>query len=375
MAAPKEYRYLRTVVQVIVIVVLGIACWLGWSYRADLPVIGPYFAESGPAQRRGGGEVLVDALPVTRQRITDVVRAVGTTRANEAVTVTSEVAGRIAEIRFREGDVVRRDAVLVRLDAAEILADLDGARAELNRAQQNYDRGVKLREARAVTQARTEELAQELASAQAAVAQIAARLDNYELRAPFGGRLGLRQISRGALIRPGDAIVTLDDISVLKIDFDIPETALSGIHPGQTVNATSAAWPRTPIQGVVATVDTRIDPVTRAVTIRAEIPNEEGLLRPGMFLNVELVYGETPDALTVPEEAIIAVDDGMFVFAVTDGKAERRPVLLGRRRPGMVEVLEGLNAGEQVIVGGVQKVRQGAPVKVRNPKDGGAAAS
>lgn len=366
---------MRTLVQLIVVVALGIGCWMAWTWRADLPVIGEYFAESGPAQRRGGGEVLVDAAPVTRQGITDMIRAVGTTRANEAVTVTSEVAGRVAEIRFREGDVVRRDAVLVRLDAAEILADLDGAKADLNRAQQNYDRGVKLREARAVTQARTEELAQELASAQAAVAQIAARLDNYELKAPFGGRLGLRQVSRGALVRPGDAIVTLDDISVVKLDFDVPETALAGVHPGQTVKATSAAWPNVPLQGVVSTVDTRIDPVTRSVTVRAEIPNEEGVLRPGMFLNVELIYGETRDALVVPEESVVTVDDGMYVFAVQDGKAERRPVMLGRRRPGVVEVLEGLNAGDQVIVGGVQKVRQGAPVKIRNLKEGSGAAS
>jgi membrane fusion protein (multidrug efflux system) len=357
---------LRLGIQLVVIAVLGLVGYLVWQARADLPIIGPYFAESGGGQRFGGGEVLVDVAPVTSERLVDTIQAVGTTRANEAVTITSKVAGRVADIRFREGDTVRAGAVLLRLDAVEILAERDEAVARQTRARQNYERGVKLREARAVTAVRTEELAQELAEAEAAVAQIEARLRNYELKAPFSGRLGLRKVSQGALVTPGDEIVTLDDISVVKLDFDVPETALSSVHPGLLVSARSAAYPDVVLEGVVSTINTRIDPATRAVTVRAELANREGLLRPGMFLTVDLAYGAKEGALLVPEEAIVAVDDGMFVFAVVDGKAERRPVELGRRRPGQAEIVSGLSKGEIVVVGGVQKVRPGAPVSIRN---------
>ncbi len=363
---------MRLGIQLLVVVVLGVVGYLVWQARADLPIIGPYFAESEQSRGGGFGAVLVDAAPVRSERLVDTIQAVGTTRANEAVVITSKVAGRVSDIRFREGDFVRQGAVLLRLDAVEILAERDEAVARRTRTRQNYERGVKLRDARAVTAGRTEELAQELAEAEAAVAQIEARLRNYELKAPFSGRLGLRQVSSGALVTPGDPIVTLDDISIVKLDFDVPETALSSVHPGLLVSARSAAYPDLTLEGIVATVDTRIDPSTRAVTVRAEVPNKEGLLRPGMFLTVSLAYGTQDGVLLVPEEAIVAVDDGMFVFAIVDGKAERRVVTLGRRRPGVAEVTSGLAAGEVVVVGGVQKVRPGAAVKVRDGVGAGA---
>lgn len=356
---------MRLGIQLVVIAVLALVGYLVWQARADLPIIGPYFAESGGGQRFGGGAVLVDVAPVTSERLVDTIQAIGTTRANEAVTITSKVAGRVADIRFREGDTVRQGAVLLRLDAVEILAERDEAIARQTRARQNYERGVKLRDARAVTAGRTEELAQDLAEADAAVAQIEARLRNYELKAPFSGRLGLRKVSQGALVTPGDEIVTLDDISVVKLDFDVPETALASVHPGLLVTARTAAYPDVVLEGVVATVNTRINPATRAVTVRAELANKEGLLRPGMFLTVDLAYGAKDGALLIPEEAIVAVDDGMFVFAIVDGKAERRPITIGRRRPGQAEVTSGLAAEDIVVVGGVQKVRPGAEVSIR----------
>ncbi len=357
---------MRLGIQLVVIAVLALVGYVVWQARADLPIIGPYFAESNAGQRSGGGAVLVDVAPVTSERLVDTIQAIGTTRANEAVTITSKVAGRVADIRFREGDTVRQGAVLLRLDAVEILAERDEAVARQTRARQNYERGVKLRDARAVTAGRTEELAQDLAEADAAVAQIEARLRNYELKAPFSGRLGLRKVSQGALVTPGDEIVTLDDISVVKLDFDVPETAMASVHPGLLVTARTAAYPDVVLEGVVATVNTRINPATRAVTVRAELANKEGLLRPGMFLTVDLAYGAKDGALMVPEEAIIAVDDGMFVFAIVDGKAERRAITIGRRRPGQAEVTSGLKAEDIVVVGGIQKVRPGAEVSIRS---------
>jgi membrane fusion protein (multidrug efflux system) len=357
----------RILIQILVIAILGVAGLYGWQNRAELPLVGQYFAEPEKKQRRGGGRpVPVDVATVSPGLLVDSVRVVGTAKANQAVTVTSEIAGRIAELRVQEGQLVAKGDTLVRFGSAEIAADLGGARSALKLAQQVYDRGVATRKKGLITQARTEELAQAVTTAEAEVRQLEARIGKFTLRAPFAGRLGFKQASIGALVQPGEPIVTLDDISIIKLDFDVPETALGALHPGQSVLARSSAYPKRSIEGVVSTIDTRVDPVTRAVTIRAEIDNADGLLRPGMFLTVELVYGRTNDALMAPEESVLVVDGGAYIFVIQEGKAQRVPVRLGRRRPGRVEIIEGLNAGDQVITGGVQKVRPGSDVAIRN---------
>lgn len=358
---------MRILVQLIVVAALAIGGYLGWTNRADLPVIGAYFAPPAKGQRGGGGAIPVDAVTLAPRELTDTVRVVGTAKANQSVTITSEIAGRIARLNISEGRQVERGELLVQFGIAEITAELERAKAQENLARQVYERGETTRRKGLITEARTEELAQGLAAAEAEVRAIQARIGKFTLHAPFAGRLGLKQASVGALVQPGEPIVTLDDISIIKLDFDVPETALAALHPGQVVLARASAYPDQRIEGVVSTIDTRVDPDTRAVTVRAEIDNSKALLRPGMFLTVELVYGRTPDALMVPEEAVLVVDGGAYVFAIVDGKAERRPVELGRRRPGFVEVLDGLSAGDTVITAGVQKVRDGAPVQVRNP--------
>ena len=358
---------MRILVQILIIAILGVAGIYGWQNRADLPLVGQYFGEPQQQQRRGGGRaVAVDVATVEPGLLVDSVRVVGTARANQSVTVTSEIAARISELRIQEGAQVERGDVLVRFANAEIAADLAGARSAQKLAEQVYDRGVATRKKGLITEARTEELAQAVRTAEAEVSQLEARIGKFTLRAPFAGRLGLKQASVGALVQPGDPIVTLDDISIIKLDFDVPETALGALHPGQTVLARSSAYPGQRIEGVVSTIDTRVDPETRSVTVRAEIDNAEGLLRPGMFLTIELVYGRTENALMAPEESVLVVDGGAFVFAVRDGKAVRQPVKLGRRRPGTVEILEGLSPGDVVVTGGVQKVRPGADVAIRN---------
>jgi len=357
----------RILVQILIIAILGVAGIYGWQNRASLPLMGAYFAEPAQQQRRGGGGAIpVDVAVVEPGLLVDSVRVVGTARANQAVTITSEIAGRIADLRVQEGRQVKKGDILVQFGTAEIAADLAGARSAQKLAQQVYDRGVATRKKGLITEARTEELAQAVTTAEAEVRQLEARIGKFTLRAPFDGRLGFKQASVGALVQPGDPIVTLDDLSVIKLDFDVPETALAALHPGQAVLARSSAYPNQPIEGVVSTIDTRVDPNTRSVTVRAEIDNADGLLRPGMFLTVELVYGRTEDAIMAPEESVLVVDGGAFIFAVRDGKAERVPVKIGRRRPGLVEIVEGLQPGDLVVTGGVQKVRPGAPVAIRN---------
>jgi len=369
---------LRVIVQLATIGALIIVGYFAWQSRASLPLVGGYFAETdNKARRRGGRPVPVDLAKAKYDRIASNISVVGTLKSNQAVTLTSEVTARVRQIYIKDGQQVRGNTVLVQLDDQQIRAEYAEAEANLTRAQQVYSRNEKLRKARAITNSRLEELQLELSVAKASSDQIRARLERYQIRAPFSGQLGLKQVAKGTLLQPGTAIVTLDDISSVKLDFDVPETALAALKPGLDVVATSAAYPGRVFVATVATIDSRIDPTTRAVTVRALIPNDDRALRPGMFLNVDLEIGVIEQALIVPEAAILASDDGTYLFAVKDGAVERRQVELGRRKPGFVQVLRGLKPGEPVVVGGVQKVRQGAKIidraapKPEKPADAG----
>jgi membrane fusion protein (multidrug efflux system) len=188
-----------------------------------------------------------------------------------------------------------------------------------------------------------------------------ARLEDTVIRAPFSGRVGLRRVSVGTLISPGAVITTLDDTSVIKLDFSVPENFLATLREGLSIHARAPAFPGRSFAGTVASIDSRVDMNTRSVTVRALLANEDGVLKPGMFLNVTLANDER-EALVIPEEALTPEAERQFVFVVVDGKAQRREVRIGNRRPGSVEVLAGLSAGERVVVEGTQKIRDGAQV-------------
>jgi len=367
--------------QVIVIVILAAVVGTGWYFRTDLPFVGALFAED-----RGGGDQAaerpptpVDVEPARAEDITVSLEAVGTTRANEAVTVTSKVRGIVTEINFEEGELVEAGDVLIELEASEEKAEiqerqaeLEMRRAELANARQLYERAIRLLETNNVPQARVDELKAELDAAEAAVrvaeASIRAaqaRLTNYRIVAPFSGRLGLRHISIGALIEPGTPITSLDDLMPIKLDFQVPERSMRDVHTGQEITAQTAAYPDRVFFGKVTSIDTRVDQVTRAVEVRALIPNEDEFLRPGLFMNVTLGVSTRPDAIIVPEEALIAEGNARYLFVVRDGVAKQVFVDLGQRLPGEVEVLSGVEPGDLVVTGGSQKLRDGAPVAPR----------
>lgn len=368
------------VIQVLVVVVIGAAGYGLWSHRDKLPFFGG--GDAPAAQSASRPPIPVDAVPARADSVVVTIEALGTARANEAVTVTSEVTGVISRIRFEEGQQVGRGDVLVdfdsRVEAAEVelrQADIQVRQAELENAQQLYDRAVKLVETQNIPMARLDELAAQLKaaraavkSAEAAVKAAQARLVKQRVLSPFPGRLGMRHVSLGTLIEPGDPIVTLDDTSVIKLDFQIPERNLSHVGVDQEIAAITDAYPGEVFFGTVTAIDTRIDPVTRAVTVRAVMPNQNNRLKPGMFMLVELGISARQNAIIIPEQAVIADGTIRFVYVIADGAAERRDVDLGQRMRGEVEVLDGVEAGELVIVGGVQKVRDGAPVA---PRDAG----
>lgn len=320
----------------------------------------------GAGQQGGRGNMsapVVTTAEVKLAPFASEVEALGTAKANEAVDIVAKVSNRITAIRFREGQYVRTGDVLIEMDAEEASADLAVAQAALGDSRSQVNRSRELAATKALSAQQMEQLEATLHANEARVAAAKARLNEQIIRAPFAGRVGLRNVSIGSLVSPGTVITTLDDVAVMKLDFSVPETYLSQLTEGLEIKAQTAAYPMQSFSGRVLSVGSRIDPVSRSVTVRAQLPNREGKLKPGMFMTVRLTSANT-QALVIPEEALVPERDKQFVFAVRDGKAVKTEIAVGRRRPGEVEVLHGLEAGDLVIAEGTQKVRDGAPVRV-----------
>jgi len=290
--------------------------------------------------------------------------ALGNARANESVEIRPEITAAIVEILFEESQKVSRGDILVRLESSEPLADLAAAKAALVDSESQYRRAQELFRTRVVSESQLEQLEAQRDADLAAVNAAQARLDHTVIRAPFAGQLGLRRVSLGAVVGPSTVITTLDDTSSIKLDFNVPEVFLSRLAPGLAVTAHSAAWPEVAFKGAVTAIDTRVDPISRTITVRALMPNTDNRLRAGMFLTVT-VLKEDVESLLVPEQAIVPERSNQYVFVVgADNTVERRLVETGRRRPGEVEITEGLEPGERVITEGTQKVRPGQQVVI-----------
>ncbi len=378
--------------QLVVIALIGGAGYGGWyaykeGHLAKAPVIGSYFAapaaqQAGAGGRGGpgqGGPALVDVDTVKTGRIVETRDAVGTVRAFESITVTAKVAGIIDRIAFEEGKKVKAGDVLVSLDAMERRADIEGAIAESRRASAlrneiatRLDRAQTLRRTGAGTEAQVDDLTAQVRTLESAIASAAAtrtaaeaRLEDIIIRAPFAGRVGTRSVSLGAYVSPGTRITTLDELSRVRLDFAVPENLLDKLKVGQVVRANSPAFRERTFVGKVSIVDTRVDPLTRAVRLTAEFDNPDEALKPGMFLGVSLEVTTREDAVVVPEEAVVSEGLRQIVYPVKDNKIERRVIRIGQRQGGRVEVVEGLEPGETIVVLGVQRVRAGATVTPR----------
>jgi membrane fusion protein (multidrug efflux system) len=306
----------------------------------------------------------VVAVPVREARLTLEAEALGTAHANESVDVTAKVSNLVTVVRFAEGQHVRRGQVLVELDGREAQAELAIAQAALSESRSQFNRSRELYTTRVLSEAQLEQIEATLKANEARVAFARSRLSDTVITAPFSGRVGLRRISVGSLVNPGTVITTLDDTSTIKLDFTVPETLLSSVQTGLDIVARSVAWPGEEFAGRVASIDSRVDPTTRSVTVRALVPNDRGLLKPGMFLTVRLTRGAS-NALLVPEQSLVPEQGNVFVFVVRDDHVEKRQVRTGERRVGEVQIVAGLAAGEQVVTEGTQKLRDGAPVTVQ----------
>jgi membrane fusion protein, multidrug efflux system len=312
----------------------------------------------------GGGPVIpVVAVPARLERLSLEIEALGTARARESVDITAKVSNQVTAVRFTEGQQVSRGAVLVELDGEQARADLAVANAALTESTSQLQRSRELYATRVLSQQQVEQIEATHAANQARVAAARSRLSDTVIRAPFAGRVGLRRVSVGSLIAPGTVITTLDDTSSIKLDFTVPESVVAAMKPGLTLQATSVAYPGQAFSGRVDSVDSRVDPSTRSVIVRALVPNPEGLLKPGMFMNVRLSRGEA-DVLVVPEESLVPEQGDVFVYVVGEGTVAKRKIITGQRRVGSVQVTDGLQAGERVVTEGTQKLRDGASVTV-----------
>lgn len=306
-------------------------------------------------------------IPVTTTIVqpaawSDTVQALGTAHARESVTLTAKVSEIVDQVHFESGQRVQAGQPLVTLRVDAQQAALGEAEATLAEAEEQYRRLEGLAEQKLVARSTLDAQRAQREVAAARVRQMRSDIRDRQVRAPFAGVLGIRQVSPGALLTPNATIATLDDIARMYVDFQVPETALSAMQPGARVTATTVAWPGRTFEGVVETVDARVDPITRALTVRAAFDNAEDLLRPGMLLDVSMFRPER-QTLVVPEIAVVQVGRDSFVYRVDgEGKVAQVPVRAGVRRAGLAEIVDGLQAGDRIVVDGTGKLRPGMTV-------------
>jgi membrane fusion protein (multidrug efflux system) len=310
--------------------------------------------------------------PARLDQFTDRIEALGTLTANESVALTASVTETVSAIHFDDGDRVEQGQVLIEMTSGEEHAQLEEARATVNEAYRQYQRVLSLETQGTAAKSLLDERKREWETAKARLAAIESRLADRLIKAPFAGVLGLRDLSVGALVEPGDLITTLDDDSVMKLGFQVPSTYLAVLQPGLAITATTRAYAGRSFQGKVKAIDSRIDAATRAIRVRAVLPNPEQILKPGMLMQVELLQ-QPRRSIIIPEEALMPQGERQFVLLVDEAggnKVVRREVSIGGRRPGEVEVIDGLQPGEQVITHGTLKVRPGEQVVIGAVDDG-----
>ena len=323
------------------------------------------------AQTTKAVDVIVQA--VTSQPLESRIEALGTLRANESIRLTSNVTKTVTNINFDDGQRVKKGQVLVEMTNAEERALLDEARFNMEEARKQMVRVRSLVETRAASQSLLDQRMREYESAHARYLAIDARLQDLHLDAPFSGVVGLRNISVGALVSPGDSITTINDDSRMKLDFTVPAIYLRSLQVDLPIMARSRALGDKVFEGKIYSIDNQIDPVTRAITVRALLPNDDRELKQGMLMSINL-YANKREALVISEAALVPLGSDNFVFVVQpQGETltvERRQVTIGQRLRGFVEILNGLEADEKVVTHGLQKIRAGTLINITAEETG-----
>ncbi len=337
------------------------------SLVATALLVSGFSALAQPAGKRPATEVFTTL--VEEKDFADRIEALGTLRANESVVISATVTETITAIHFDDGQRVTTGDVLVEMTGKEEHALLKEARSTLSEARKQYKRAEELIESRAISEAVLDQRKRDFETAKARLEGIKSRLQDRLIEAPFDGVVGIRMISKGALVSPGDAITRLYDDSVMKLDFSIPSTFLTSLSEGAAIMATSPAFPGMEFYGTISSIDAEINPVTRSILIRAILPNVDRILKPGLLMSVEVLKNPRK-AIVIPEEAIQMQGRTHFVYQVNqndDGHyvVDKREVTIGSRRPGEVEITQGLDVGAQLITHGALKVKDGSQVMVK----------
>ena len=335
--------------------------WFGFVSENDV---------SGKESGASGRATPVILAPVVDAPFSDRLSALGTAVANESVALTANRTDLVRAVHFEDGQHVDKGQVLVELQVAEEESMLAEAKAMMTEREAAHRRALELN-GQGIAPDREVQAAQaQLNAARSRVQALEVAIRDHVVKAPFAGVLGLRRVSVGALLQPSTVITTLDDLSVVKVDFTIPETWMSAVRVGQRVHARSDAWPDQMFAGKVSAIETRLDRRTRSATVRAIIDNVEDKLRPGMLMKLDVDRGEAPSR-QVPEEAVVQRGDEHFVYVVGDDCVASEVVIgVGRRQVGRVEVLSGLEAGQRIVVEGLVRVRDGSKVEVVAVRDG-----
>ncbi|MEQ9505306.1 MAG: efflux RND transporter periplasmic adaptor subunit [Hyphomonas sp.] len=341
---------------------------------AAAAVLGVILATPALTQQRGGpggapppASVFVEAARI--QTFANRVEAIGTLEANERADLTLSASDRVTAVYFEDGERVKAGKTLVSLAQREQSALVEGAEAEAEQARQELDRLEPLAAQGAVSKAELDIARRNANAAAAQLRAVQSRQRDRVLVAPFDGVLGFRQVSVGSFVRPGDVVATLIDDSVMRLDFAVPSIFLTSLKPGLEIEAQSADLPGRTFRGTVASINNAIDPVTRSVRVRAMIPNVDGMLKAGMFVEVTLL-AEPRETLSVPEVALQPLGPETFVWTVSEGAqgpvANRVKVTVGLRQQGRVEILAGLERGQRVVTEGALRLREGAGIQVRD---------
>lgn len=311
-------------------------------------------------QKAKNSATLVNTQVVSLSSLVRQVSSLGTALANQSVYIVTNTSDYLTELHIREGQRVEKDHLIAQLNDVEERARVAELSATLLDQKRQLDRVKNLARTQATAQSLLDEQQTRVKTTQAQLDAVKARLNEMTIRAPFAGVLGLRQVSEGAYLTAGTVLTTLDDLNLIRLEFSVAEYYLAQLKAGMAVNASSVAYPGQVFKGEIKAIDTRLDPITRSVKVHALVPNGQLELRPGMLLNVSVILDEV-QALQISEKAIVPLQNKHYVFVVNkDNNAIQTEVQLGQRMSGLVEIISGLNAGDEVVIEGTTKIRSGS---------------
>jgi membrane fusion protein (multidrug efflux system) len=358
----------------IVLLVLVVGGLVGWNMFRDR-MIEDFFANM-PVQT-----VTVSAITAEPQQMTPSIGAIGTVSASRGVELTVETSGIVKTINFDANESIEAGEVLIQLDDAIQRADLSAGRTQSELDQQSFQRARELQQ-RGVGSNVTLEAAQAAAAASAAqIEALEAALQQKQIRAPFGGTLGIPRVDIGQYLTPGTAVVTLQDLDTMRVDFTVPEQQLSLLKMGQAISL-KADGQEEAFQGEISGIDPRVDAASRLVSVRATVTNPDGRLTPGQFARVDIELPAQDDVIALPQTAVVTSLYGDYVYVVrevepegeatADADAEKKSearqvfVTVGRRTNGLVEIAKGIEAGDVVVTAGQNRLSNGTVVAIDN---------